>query len=76
MDEGGSGIKWHHMISAVHSNEQRRRELSLQRQAQHRRDAQHQAPCLASFLNLHSDPNPNQHPNPNPKTHRSLGSFG
>lgn len=32
------------------SDQQRRRELSLQRQAQNRRDAQHQARCLASSV--------------------------
>lgn len=38
------------------SDQQRRRELSLQRQAQHRRDAQHQARCLAnSILSLQND---------------------
>lgn len=37
------------------SDQQRRRELSLQRQAQNRRDAQHQARCLAtSVLSLQS----------------------
>ena len=39
-------------------DQQRHRELSLQHQAQHHRDAQHQAYCLASFLNPHSDPKP------------------
>ena len=48
---------------AMISNQQRRRELSLQCQAQHCRDAQHQAHCLASFLNPHSDPE-----QPKPKT--------
>ena len=47
---------------AAISDQQRRRELSLQRQAQHRRDAQHQARCLASFLNPHSDPDPEPEP--------------
>ena len=47
---------------AAISDQQRRRELSLQRQAQHRRDAQHQARCLASFLNPHSDPEPEPEP--------------
>ncbi|KAL8535627.1 hypothetical protein ACS0TY_011306 [Phlomoides rotata] len=38
------------------SDQQRRRELSLQRQAQNRRDAQHQARCLAqTILSLQSD---------------------
>lgn len=32
------------------SDQQRRREISLQRQAQNRRDAQHQARCLASTI--------------------------
>ncbi|KAF3954296.1 hypothetical protein CMV_020335, partial [Castanea mollissima] len=49
---------------AAISDQQRRRELSLQRQAQHRRDAQHQARCLASFLNPHSDPEPEPEPEP------------
>ena len=39
-------------------DQQRHRELSLQREAQHHRDAQHQARCLASFLNPHSDLKP------------------
>ena len=52
---------------AAISDQQRRRELSLQRQAQHRRDAQHQARCLASFLNPHSDPEPEE-PEPEPET--------
>nr|POE83484.1 hypothetical protein CFP56_52336 [Quercus suber] len=46
----------HLLKQAAISDQQRRKELSLQRQAQHRRDGQHQACCLASFLNLHSDP--------------------
>nr|POE60496.1 hypothetical protein CFP56_49172 [Quercus suber] len=50
---------------AAISDQQRRKELSLQRQAQHRRDGQHQACCLASFLNLHSDPEPE--PSDSPK---------
>ncbi|KAG8365323.1 hypothetical protein BUALT_Bualt18G0092700 [Buddleja alternifolia] len=38
------------------SDQQRRRELSLQRQAQHRRDAQQQARCLAdTILSLQND---------------------
>ncbi|GER36531.1 Snurportin-1, partial [Striga asiatica] len=41
---------------AAISDQQRRRELSLQRQAQNRRDAQHQARCLAqSILSLQND---------------------
>ena len=48
---------------AMISNQQRLRELSLQCQAQHRHDAQHQAHCLASFLNPYSDPE-----QPEPKT--------
>ena len=46
-------------------DQQRHRELSLQRQAQHHRDAQHQACCLAYFLNPHSDPEPK--PSDSPK---------
>ncbi|KAK7809534.1 snurportin-1, partial [Quercus suber] len=52
---------------AAISDQQRRRELSLQRQAQHRRDAQHQARCLASFLNPHSEPEPEPEPEDSPK---------
>ncbi|KAF3964551.1 hypothetical protein CMV_011166 [Castanea mollissima] len=52
---------------AAISDQQRRRELSLQRQAQHRRDAQHQARCLASFLNPHSDPEPEPETTPEPE---------
>ncbi|KAK6146520.1 hypothetical protein DH2020_020389 [Rehmannia glutinosa] len=41
---------------AAISDQQRRRELSLQRQAQNRRDAQHQARCLAqTILSLQND---------------------
>ncbi|KAL8053297.1 hypothetical protein ABFX02_05G061400 [Erythranthe guttata] len=41
---------------AAISDQQRRRELTLQRQSQHRRDAQHQARCLAnSILSLQND---------------------
>ena len=52
---------------AAISDQQRRRKLSLQRQAQHRRDAQHQARCLASFLNPHSDPDPDPEPETTPE---------
>ena len=48
---------------AMISDQQRLRELSLQCQAQHRHDAQHQAHCLAYFLNPYSDPE-----QPEPKT--------
>jgi snurportin-1 len=48
---------------AAISDQQRRRELSLQRQAQNRRDAQHHARCLASsLLNLHCEPEPTPEP--------------
>ncbi|KAL0326732.1 UNVERIFIED_CONTAM: hypothetical protein Sangu_1751200 [Sesamum angustifolium] len=41
---------------AAISDQHRRRELSLQRQAQNRRDAQHQARCLAqTILSLQND---------------------
>jgi len=41
------------------SDQQRRRDLSLLRQAQNRRDAQSQARCLAStVISLHSEPEP------------------
>ncbi|GMY15109.1 snurportin-1 [Fagus crenata] len=52
---------------AAISDQQRRRELSLQRQAQNRRDAQHHARCLASsLLNLHSEPEPTPEPESEP----------
>lgn len=44
---------------AAISDQQRRRELSLQRQAQNRRDAQHQARCLAqTIFSLRNEPEP------------------
>ncbi|GFP89291.1 snurportin-1 [Phtheirospermum japonicum] len=50
---------------AAISDQQRRRELSLQRQAQHRRDAQHQARCLAqTILSLQND---SVEPDPEPE---------
>lgn len=54
------------------SDQQRRRELSLQRQAQNRLDAQHHARCLASTLLYlqppHSDPTSEPEPEPEPET--------
>ena len=50
---------------AAISDQQRRRKLSLQRQAQHGRDAQHQARCLASFPD--PDPEPEPEPSDSPK---------
>jgi snurportin-1 len=53
------------------SDQQRRRELSLQRQAQNRRDAQHHSRCLAStllYLQLpHPDPTSEPEPEPEPE---------
>ncbi|XP_073260888.1 uncharacterized protein [Populus alba] len=46
------------------SDQQRRRDISLQRQAQSRRDAQHQARCLAStVLSLQHQTTPEPEPN-------------
>lgn len=47
---------------AAVSDQQRRRELSLLRQAQSRRDAQHQARCLASSILSLQSPNPETEP--------------
>lgn len=52
------------------SDQQRRRELSLQRQAQNRHDAQHHARCLAStllYLQL-PQPDPTSDPEPEPES--------
>lgn len=50
------------------SDQQRRRELSLQRQAQNRRDAQHHARCLASTLLYLQLPHPNPTSDPEPES--------
>ena len=62
MEQNGTTRSPPSVKRAAISDQQRRRKLSLQRQAQHRRDAQHQARCLASFLNPHSDPDPEPEP--------------
>ncbi|CAA0810709.1 Unknown protein [Striga hermonthica] len=56
---------------AAISDQQRRRELSLQRQAQNRRDAQHQARCLAqTILSLQNDSaEPDYETLPQPEEH-------
>lgn len=62
------------------SDQQRRRELSLLRQAQNRRDAQSHARCLAStILSLHSEPEPSVElelvPEPEPEPEHQVGDF-
>lgn len=62
------------------SDQQRRRELSLLRQAQNRRDAQSHARCLAStILSLHSEPEPSVElelvPEPEPEPEHQAGDF-
>ncbi|XP_010037423.2 snurportin-1 [Eucalyptus grandis] len=49
------------------SDQQRRRELSLLRQAQHRLDAQHRARCLASTVLSLEAPGPGPGPEPEPE---------